>query len=161
MSRPLSGLSKEILVFLQSSPAALLSAVYSEFEGKNSKKEIYNTIYRLADQELLSLEGSGKDKTLKLTGEGEKSILKHNPKRDGIWKIIVFDIPESKRSVRNFIRGKLRALGFKKWQNSIWVSPYELDSDLEKELSELAKKIFIRLIKTTDINYTEDLEKLF
>ena len=73
----------------------------------------------------------------------------------------MFDIPESKRPVRNFLRQKLHALHFKKWQNSIWVSPYTLDPELEAELLNLAAKYFIRLIKTTDINYDKDLRKLF
>jgi hypothetical protein len=102
-----------------------------------------------------------KDKIFTLSKEGNKTFLKHNPVKDGVWKIIVFDIPESKRFIRNFIRARLKSLGFKKWQNSIWVSPFVLDEDLEKELEELASKIFIRLIKTTDINYTKDLEKMF
>jgi phenylacetic acid degradation operon negative regulatory protein len=92
---------------------------------------------------------------------GTQLIHKVRPKKDGIWKIIIFDIPESKRAVRNTLRSKLNSLGFKKWQNSIWISPYALDPTIEEELNQLATKLFIRLIKTTDINYTEDLEKLF
>ena len=32
---------------------------------------------------------------------------------------------------------------------------------IEEELKELGKKFFVRLIKTIDINHTEDLEELF
>lgn len=161
MSRTLSVLSKEILTTLNNRPEQALEDFYSQFSPKFGKKEIYNTVFRLIGQELIEGSGRGKDKTFILSKEGKKTFLKHNPVRDGVWKIIVFDIPESKRFIRNFIRARLKSLGFKKWQNSIWVSPFALDEDLEKELEELASKIFIRLIKTTDINYTKDLEKMF
>ena len=51
--------------------------------------------------------------------------------------------------------------GFKKWQNSIWVSPYAMDREIEEELNDLGKKFSVRLIKTTQINHNEDLEKMF
>lgn len=160
MSRTLSKLSKDILSHLESSSADL-TGLYAKFDTGYGRKEIYNTIYRLLGQELAEVSGSGKEKVFSLSEEGKKSVQKANPKKDGVWKIIIFDVPESKRFVRNFIRARLKNLGFKKWQNSIWVSPYALDEDLEKELLELGKKVFIRLIKSTDINLTDDLEKLF
>jgi CRISPR-associated endonuclease Cas2 len=101
------------------------------------------------------------DRTFTLTKEGEKLIGLYFPTRDNVWKMIIFDIPESKRKIRNFLRARLVSLGFKRWQNSIWVTPYALHKDFEEELGVLAKSLFIRLIKTTDINYTKDLEKLF
>jgi CRISPR-associated endonuclease Cas2 len=161
MARTLSKLSKDILNSLENQPSLTLENFYSRFSADFEKKEIYNTLFRLISQELLQTTSNGKNKTFSLSADGKKAMFKHNPKRDGVWKIIIFDIPESKRAVRNFIRAKLKNLGFKKWQNSIWVSPYALDRDLEKELETLATKLFIRLIKTTDINYTKDLDKLF
>lgn len=161
MSRTLSKLSKDILALLESKPSLGLSELYSTYAGEYDKKEIYNTVYRLVGQELVDISGSGKEKLFTLSGDGKKAVSKHSPVKDGVWKIIIFDVPESKRFIRNFIRAKLKNLGFKKWQNSIWVSPYALDKDLEAELMELGEKVFIRLIKSTDINITGDLEKLF
>jgi DNA-binding transcriptional regulator PaaX len=95
------------------------------------------------------------------TEEGQKQFKRFYPEKDGIWKIVIFDIPEKHKYVRVVLRAKLKALQFKKWQNSIWVSPFELDKEIEQELQELSKKFFVRLIKTTDINNTSDLQKLF
>ena len=160
MSRSLSKLSKDILSLLEKGSLSI-GQLYTEFGKGYPKKEIYNTIFRLISQELITTSGNGKEKLFGLSADGRKTILKTSPKKDGVWKIIIFDVPESKRFVRNFIRARLKNLGFKKWQNSIWVSPYILDEDLEKELLELGNKVFIRLIKSTDINLTGDLESLF
>jgi len=53
---------------------------------------------------------------------------------------VIFDIPEKHKYVRNVLRAKLKQLHFKKWQNSIWVSPYALDGQIEEDFKELGKK---------------------
>jgi DNA-binding transcriptional regulator PaaX len=134
-----------------------LHEIYNTHAQAKSKKSVYDTLYRLIAQELVQKVGE----LYHMTPEGQRLIHTVLKKKDGVWKIVVFDIPESKRYIRNVLRSKLQSLGFKKWQNSIWISPYELHPDVENELNELAKKIFIRLIRTTEINYTVDLDKLF
>jgi phenylacetic acid degradation operon negative regulatory protein len=125
-------------------------------QGQTSKS-VYDTLYRLTASGLVKQTSQG----FLLTLEGHKLIHSQKPQRDGVWKIIIFDIPESKRFVRTFLRAKLVGLGFKKWQHSIWVSPYRLHPELEQELLDLAEKYFVRLIKTSNINWTRDLDKLF
>jgi virulence-associated protein VapD/predicted transcriptional regulator len=43
---------------------------------------------------------------------------------DGKWRIVVFDIPERKRKLRNIIRFHLKKIGFLQIQGSVWVYPY-------------------------------------
>lgn len=133
--------------------------VNQAFAGK-SRKAAYDTIFRLVQQGLLEYANPARTQ-LVLTSDGAALLTTRFPERDGVWKMVIFDIPERQRQVRTFLRNRLKALGFKKWQSSIWLSPYKLDPRLEAELAELAGKFFIRLIKTTDINYTKDIEKLF
>jgi len=126
-------------------------------QGTLSSKDFYNTLYRLAQQEVIEQKGAG----MTLSSEGSKILRRLKPTRDGVWKLVLFDIPEKQKKVRIILRAKLKALGFVKWQNSIWISPFALDAEIEEELSELGKKFFIRLIKTTEINNTDDLKNLF
>ncbi len=157
MPRPLSPLSQKILLFLQANGPQMLHKIYEEYETQESKKKVYDTLFRLTSQGLVSFTND----RYAVTPEAEVLIHTIDKKRDGVWKIIIFDIPETKRSIRNVLRSKLVTLGFKKWQNSIWITPFILAPEIEQEMNELAKHFFIRLIKTTDINDTEDLEKLF
>lgn len=48
------------------------------------------------------------------------------------WYIVVFDIPEDKRRIRNILREKLKALGFGMLQASVWISPYPYLGDVEE-----------------------------
>ncbi|MBL8031420.1 MAG: hypothetical protein JNK33_03800 [Candidatus Doudnabacteria bacterium] len=125
-----------------------------------SRKVVYDTVFRLVQQGLLVYTNPARTQ-LALTPDGRALLLTRFPERDGVWKMVIFDIPERQRQVRTFLRNRLKSLGFKKWQSSIWISPYKLDQRLEAELTELAGKFFIRLIKTTNINYTKDIEMLF
>ncbi len=71
---------------------------------------------------------------LRLTEGGEKELrrlqayagMRALPKRwDERWRVIVFDIPESRRKVRVRLREMIEGAGFVKLQNSVWVYPYD------------------------------------
>src|SRR6185503_5238760 len=50
------------------------------------------------------------------------------PKRwDRKWRIVIFDINEKKRKLRDQIRNLLVSLGFIRLQNSVWVYPYDCE----------------------------------
>lgn len=157
MPRPLSELSRLILVLLSHEGPLMLHQLYELCPKDASKKKVYDTLFRLDGQGLINLSND----RYSISEDGAILIHTIDKKRDGIWKIILFDIPETKRQVRNVLRSKLASLGFKKWQNSIWISPYIIAPEIEEELNELAKHYFIRLMKTTEINVTDDLEKMF
>lgn len=69
-----------------------------------------------------------KDKTL--TKEGKKrleSIIPsyHKPKSwDSDWYLVIFDIPEQKKGIREMFRERIKKLGFGQLQRSVWISPY-------------------------------------
>ncbi len=158
MSRSYHPITISILKFLSGKESPV---VFSELKPavatKLSAKDFYNYLFRLAEQELIIKT----DNTAQITEGGEKLLSRLQPQKDGVWKLVIFDIPEKHKYVRTVLRAKLKQLHFKKWQNSIWVSPYALDDEIEAELNDLGKKFFIRLIKTTQINKVEDLEKMF
>lgn len=56
---------------------------------------------------------------------------------DGKWRVVIFDIPEQKRIVRNLFRRNLKRWGFKQLQKSVWISKrgvYDKLVDYTKEL---------------------------
>lgn len=158
MARTHVSLSKEILERIAIGASA--RDVFQLFSVRYERKAIYDALFRLRTQGLIVHPNRESDPIV-LSPEGAALLSRVKPVRDGVWKLIIFDIPEKKRAIRNHLRAKLKTLGFKKWQASIWITPYKLDPSIEQELTELAGTLFVRLIKTTDINYTKDLEGLF
>ncbi len=62
----------------------------------------------------------------------EKSIIVPHPSKwDGIWRIIIFDIPEHERQQRAQLRKMIMAFGFKYLQQSVWLYPYPCDDYIQ------------------------------
>jgi DNA-binding transcriptional regulator PaaX len=87
---------------------------------------------RLIQQGLLKYEGS----KIALTPKGEAE-LRHleladyeikKPRRwDGRWRVLIFDIPEKKKSLRDKVRCTLSGIGFRRAQDSVWIYPYDCE----------------------------------
>lgn len=58
-------------------------------------------------------------------------------KWDKKWRVIIFDIPEKKRKVRDRIRVLFRSAGFYLLQDSVWVYPYDCEDVLTLLKSEM------------------------
>jgi CRISPR-associated endonuclease Cas2 len=131
---------------------------------KRNKKTIYDTVYRLEEQGYLKkVEAKGRKKYI-ATLKGKAKILAYlrkDKKWDGKWRIVVFDIPETKKKMRNFFREKLFDLGFRKLQESVWISPYNI-ADTVEELIELCDaKPYIHYLLVEELDNRDVLTKLF
>lgn len=101
-----------------------------------SQKQYYinKVVQRCIDRGLLIRIKTPQGTQLRLTTKG-KGILKlyelekisiKKPKRwDRKFRVIIFDIKEKRRSIRDRLRMWLAHLGFIRLQQSVWVYPYE------------------------------------
>jgi len=64
----------------------------------------------------------------------KKSFLSINEKWDGLWRLVIFDIPEDKKLAREALRWKLKQFNFFPLQKSVFVFPFKC----EKEIRSLA-----------------------
>jgi len=51
---------------------------------------------------------------------------------DGKWRIVIFDIPEKERLLRDAFRRKLRELGCKLLQGSVWITPFDIREEIDR-----------------------------
>lgn len=160
MSRPFDPITIKIIGILKKNPENY-KRLHKLACPEKSYKFFYNIMFRLEQLELIEKSRDVGVLVAKITDDGQKLLLRTNPVKDGVWKLVIFDIPEKQKKIRTVLRAKLKQLHFKKWQNSIWISPFALDKDIEEEFQELAKRFFVRLIRVQDINRIDDLEKLF
>lgn len=92
------------------------------------KGEFRRIVWDLIKSEEIQKVGKNKFKisnigVVKAISEINKTLVK-----DGQIRILVFDIPETKRSLRSRFRNHIRHLGFKKHQQSVWVSEYDSEN---------------------------------
>jgi len=85
---------------------------------------------------------------------GRKKIL--DKKWDGKYRIVIFDIPEKKKNMRNWLRGELYTLNYCQLQKSVFISKYSLTEDLVKEI---AKKRISKYVNYLLVDKVYDLDK--
>jgi phenylacetic acid degradation operon negative regulatory protein len=106
---------------------------FKKLEKLDRRRKYYinSTIKNLIAEGLLI---SDKEGRVRLSESGERylgeieqnsEIISKPQKWDGKYRVIVFDIPEEKKRIRNVIRRQLINWGFAKLQHSVWVHPYE------------------------------------
>ena len=73
---------------------------------------------------------------VRLTDAGERELRRlqlaefesPTPKRwDKKWRVIVFDIPEYRKKLRDKLRHMIGRIGFERLQDSVWVYPYDCE----------------------------------
>lgn len=88
----------------------------------------------------------------KLTEVGKEYILlsqnEDQIEWDGKWRIVVFDIPESKRVVRDILRNRLKLWGFTLWQKSVWASKKNLTNKLRSLIKDLGIEDWVLIIES-------------
>lgn len=90
-----------------------------------SEKQDNRSYYFLTEQGISRIEEAG------------NRIFKLNPiEWDGKWRVLMYTIPEEKRSIRDDLRQELLWSGFGSFSNACWISP----NNLEKEVKILIEK---------------------
>lgn len=105
----------------KSTLAAALKRLREKGFIETDKTDVGKLILKLTDtgRDILMLEG----------GEPEEW--------DGKWRVVVFDIPEQKRIIRNLFRRNLKKWGFKHLQKSVWISRKNVTEKLFSYIKDL------------------------
>jgi len=100
--------------------------------NKRQNEIVSSSASKLAKKGLLKFNG----KYYELTDEGGMKLrqlelqgykLIRPKKWDGKWRVVIFDIPEKKRKVRDRIRNLFTSAGLYRLQDSVWVYPYDCE----------------------------------
>lgn len=91
-----------------------------------------------------------------------RSLTLQKPKRwDKKWRVVIFDVPEKVKHLRDKFRAGLQQLGLSQLQESIYVSPYPCFDEIEflRELTGVA--VSVRYILAEQIEDDEQLRGFF
>lgn len=115
--------------------------VIKQLEGsfkrkKNLKYSINDSFARLREQDLVEIIEINGKKVARITKKGENKLdflekhdfkLKIPKKWDNRWRVVIFDIKESRSKTRFLLRKTLSQIGFVRLQNSVWLYPYDCE----------------------------------
>jgi DNA-binding PadR family transcriptional regulator len=126
---------------------------------KNSinKNTLQTNFYRLQKQGLIIK--IPKQKIFALTEDGKKILLEVEDRLaifqkpwDKKLRLVFFDIPERKRSWRNWLRSELSALRFQKIQESVYVGKSPLPKSFYEEINQQGMNKYIFVITAGTFN---------
>ena len=114
-------------------------------KGARFNYQAKSALGRLVAKELVVFVEENGKRYARITEKGER-VLEAETLREGAtkkrrwdcrWRIVIFDIPERRKSVRARLRRFMDEYGFIRLQNSVWVYPYDCE-----DLIALAKAEF-------------------
>jgi len=120
----------------------------AEYERKQ-RQQFYNILYQLKKQGFIEKKKDNNKKGFwKLTAKGSQylKIIKHRKIflplkteviKNDFLKVIVFDIPESEKKKREWLRQTLTNFNFSLLQKSVWIGETQLPEDFFNSLKEL------------------------
>ncbi len=117
-----------------------------------SKKTLAETIRRLRLKGMVEYERRADGELiLKLSTLGRDFLEgKKEPEPDQKYRIVIWDIPEAKRTLRDTLRRKLKDWGFVTLQRSVWISQRNVTAQLRKLIADLGIERWVIVIESDD-----------
>lgn len=79
--------------------------------------------------------------------ESLAKIVFQNKKTDGSSRLIIFDIPETKRFARDTLREKLHEFECQQVQRSVYITPYVCENEIREIAKILGVSSHVRVLK--------------
>jgi len=135
------------------------------------RRALYRALREFKERRLVDLtEKADGSVEVILTENGKKKALAYKidemkitePARwDKKWRLVIFDIPEKKKRAREALREKLKELGFKELQKSVFVHPFESKDEVDFIVEFFAIRPYVRFLRSDFITNEADLKLRF
>ena len=133
------------------------------------RNQLFQILYVLKFGKFLEVKKKEGRKYINLTSKGmaraNKLLLQEleikKPKRwDKKWRIVIFDIPEKQKKLRDELRRRLKLLGFAEFQKSVFVFHYPCEDEINILVNFFGLHEHVRYLESI-LSYDSDLRKIF
>ncbi len=130
-------------------------AYHSGWEYPLKKSLLAQALKRLREQGFVELIDDN-ELTFRLTDSGKdralwKKMMMGDKKWDGKWRLVIWDVPEKRRLARDLLRFKLKQLGFKKWQQSVWASKINCTKLLRDFIKRVGIEDWVMVVESDNV----------
>jgi len=156
-------------------PLALNEIIKTLKEVKNlnvEEKKIKISLEKMEKKEILEIVEKDDHVFIKIKDKENPTIVKYSIKAlldfkrkekkwKGKWFLVFFDVPEIQSNKRDYLRIYLLKIGFIKYQQSVYIFPYECEKEITliKKIVEGAK--YMKYIVAEKIEDENKMKKLF
>lgn len=135
-----------------------------------TKDSLQKSLTSLYQSDVISLKPKGDAYEIVLSREGKKLaarfnletlVIKRQEKWDGLWRIVLFDIPEPRKKARDAIRFHLKDMGLIEYQKSVFITPYPCQKELKFVAEFFNARKYIRFIVAKAIDNELEFKRKF
>lgn len=128
--------------------------VFRKYRNDKNKQQFKQMVYHLKKNNYIKVKNLENKKAVILTKQGIDKVLKisfkieaqdNQKRKDGKWIMLMFDIPQWNKKARTLLRNVLCNLGYKMFQQSVWVTPYDVSEKTEKLLQTYSLDQYVRI----------------
>ena len=142
----ISGIIADYFLAQLQVPTAMLfyprSEIYKLFRSNDvgDRRRVMRVLTKMKLDNFIRIYGTEDGTRIQITPFGRKQLTKLNfdrlslpksKKWDGKWRVVMFDIPESKKKARDALSLKLKRLGFQTMQKSVFIYPFDCRKEIE------------------------------
>ncbi len=144
---------------------------FSENEWKRYSNNFYVTLKRLEQDNLIDKKRVKEGVIIKITEKGIEKIkalkekqknalpsYKYKKEKSNRATIIIFDIPETEKRKRDWLRIAILNLGFKMVQKSVWIGNVKIPEDFLLSLKHLNILKYVEIFQVTKQGTLESLK---
>lgn len=151
-----------------SDPIQLVSNAYKEMYGfiprQYTRQNFYQAVWRSVKTGDIEKVIKNNRQYLRLTTVGKNRIHRDFPltgfsrKWNKKWVILIFDIEEKSRKLRNILRNKLKNIGFGMLQQSVWITPLPIAKDMTEFINNNSFKEYVFILEVSSVILGEPKE---
>lgn len=139
-------------------------------KSPRERNKIWRAIKYLESRDRLRVEEMEGKTYMYITEQGRRrfdedaiwELVIPQPRRwDHQWRLVMFDLPSRHNNVRQAFRMKLEDFGFKLYQRSVFIYPYECRDEINAVAEWFGVKQCIRYVVATEINDMRTYVKQF
>lgn len=111
-----------------------------EYEKMLDAQNVSRALYTLKKRKQIKIKVAGDKTIITLTERGRRRRFEYEyenikiaepAKWDKSWRLLMFDIPDEAKTIRDSFRKKLKNIGFMPFQKSIWIYPYPCENEID------------------------------
>lgn len=132
--------------------------IFKKYRDDKDKAKFAKLIYYLKVKNYIKVKNLEGKKGIMLTKEGFNKALKASfimegkkKRKDGKWTMLTFDMPARNKKPRNLLRSILQNLGFKMFQQSVWITPYDASEKTESYLQMYSLDKYVKIFLIEEI----------
>lgn len=130
--------------------------VIKKYQKERGRANFSKFVYYLKKNNYIKVHNLKTNQAFVFTKEGLSKALKASffmegkrKRKDGKWVMLMFDMPRSHRVARGLLKSIIVNLGYKLFQHSVWITPYDVSEKTENliQFHSLDKYVKIFLIE--------------